>query len=68
MTDLGNLSRFRECILIFLAPIKITLDVNDYELKVREVTMGGCLSLVIFSYMGVYMEQAVSCIELELRF
>lgn len=40
----------------FLAPVKSTLDVNDYELKMRQPTIDDCFSLAVLRYMGIGME------------
>lgn len=46
------LTGFREMHFDFLAPLMSTLEVNDYELKVRPVTMVGYFSVAMFSYGG----------------
>lgn len=51
-----GIDEFREMHFDFLAPVKSTLDVNDYELKMRQPTIDDCFSLAVLRYMGIGME------------
>lgn len=52
----GVLTEFGEMNVYFLSILKKTVDVCDYELKERPISVIGCFYLAIFKYMGTSVE------------